>query len=228
MRVLVVEDEKKIASALKRGLSAEGFTVDVVNNGADGLWQATENEYDAIILDILLPRMNGYVVCAKLRERGIWTPILMLTAKQGEFDEAEALDTGADDYLTKPFSFVVLVAHLRALLRRTARDEAGVIHEIGSLVLDPRQHRTTRSGTTISLTAREFTVLEYLIRHADRVVTKREILDNIWDIDYDGDPNIVEVFIRRIRTKIDDPFHCKSIETVRGVGYRIVKQVDNT
>ena len=222
MRLLVVEDEKKIASALKRGLTAEGFTVDVANNGVEGLWSATENEYDAIILDILLPQMNGYVVCAKLRERGIWTPILMLTAKHGEFDQAEALDTGADDYLTKPFSYVVLVARLRALLRRSSRDEPNIKYEVGDLGLDPRTHRATRSGVEVFLTAREFTVLEYLMRNADRVVSKREILDNIWDIDFGGDPNIVEVYIRRLRNKIDDPFDCKSIETVRGVGYRIV------
>lgn len=224
MRVLVVEDEKKIASALKRGLTAEGFTVDVANNGVEGLWSATENEYDAIILDILLPQMNGYVVCAKLRERGIWTPILMLTAKHGEFDQAEALDTGADDYLTKPFSYVVLVARLRALLRRSTRDDPNTKYEVGDLGLDPRTHRATRSGVEILLTAREFTVLEYLMRNADKVVSKREILDNIWDIDFGGDPNIVEVYIRRLRNKIDDPFDCKSIETVRGVGYRIVGQ----
>ena len=224
MRVLVVEDEKKIASALKRGLTAEGFTVDLANNGVEGLWSATENNYDAIILDILLPQMNGYVVCARLRERGIWTPILMLTAKQGEFDQAEALDTGADDYLTKPFSFVVLVARLRALLRRSSRDEPNIKYEVGDLALDPRQHRTTRRGVEILLTAREFTVLEYLMRNADKVVTKREILDNIWDIDFGGDPNIVEVYIRRLRNKIDDVFDCKSIQTVRGVGYRIVPQ----
>jgi len=222
--VLVVEDEKKIASALKRGLTAEGFTVDVANNGVEGLWSATENEYDAIILDILLPQMNGFVVCAKLRERGIWTPILMLTAKHGEFDQAEALDTGADDYLTKPFSYVVLVARLRALLRRSMRDDPNTKYEVGDLGLDPRTHRATRSGVEILLTAREFTVLEYLMRNADKVVSKREILDNIWDIDFGGDPNIVEVYIRRLRNKIDEAFDCKSIETVRGVGYRIVGQ----
>jgi len=224
MRLLVVEDEKKIASALKRGLTAEGFTVDVANNGVEGLLSATENNYDAIILDILLPQMNGFVVCAKLRERGIWTPILMLTAKHGEFDQAEALDTGADDYLTKPFSYVVLVAHLRALLRRSSRDVPNIKYEVGDLALDPLQRRATRSGVEIFLTAREFTVLEYLMRNADKVVSKREILDNIWDIDFGGDPNIVEVFIRRLRTKIDDAFDSKSIETVRGVGYRIVGQ----
>jgi len=224
LRVLVVEDEKKIASALKRGLTAEGFTVDVANNGVEGLWSATENEYDAIILDILLPQMNGFVVCAKLRERGIWTPILMLTAKHGEFDQAEALDTGADDYLTKPFSYVVLVARLRALLRRSMRDDPNTKYEVGDLGLDPRTHRATSTTYENLLTAREFTVLEYLMRNADKVVSKREILDNIWDIDFGGDPNIVEVYIRRLRNKIDEAFDCKSIETVRGVGYRIVGQ----
>jgi DNA-binding response OmpR family regulator len=224
VRILVVEDEKKIASALKRGLTAEGFTVDVASDGVDGLSKATEIKYDVIVLDILLPQMNGFVVCAKLRERGIWTPILMLTAKLGEYDEAEALDTGADDYLTKPFSFIVLVAHIRALLRRNVHVDPTISYKIGTLVLDPRLHQVTRDGTLVYLTTREFSVLEYLMRFTDRVVTKREILDNIWDIDYDGDPNIVEVFIRRIRLKIDVPFSCKSIETVRGVGYRVLDQ----
>ena len=224
MRILVVEDEKKIASALKRGLTAEGFTVDVANDGVDGLSKATEIEYDIIVLDILLPLLNGFAVCAKLRERGVWTPILMLTAKLGEYDEAEALDTGADDYLTKPFSFIVLVAHIRALLRRNVHADPTISYRVGSLSLDPRLHQVNRDGTSINLTAREFSVLEYLMRFSDRVVTKREILDQIWDIDYDGDPNIVEVFVRRIRLKIDSPFSCKSIETVRGVGYRLINQ----
>ncbi len=224
MRILVVEDEKKIASALKRGLTAEGFTVDVANDGVDGLSKATEFEYDIIVLDILLPLLNGFAVCAKLRERRIWTPILMLTAKLGEYDEAEALDTGADDYLTKPFSFIVLLAHIRALLRRNIQADPTISYKIGSLALDPRLHQVNRDGTVIYLTAREFSVLEYLMRFTDRVVTKREILDQIWDIDYDGDPNIVEVFVRRIRLKIDKPFSCKSIETVRGIGYRLITQ----
>ena len=224
MRILVVEDEKKIASALKRGLTAEGFAVDVANDGVDGLSKATEIDYDIIVLDILLPLLNGFAVCAKLRERGIWTPILMLTAKLGEYDEAEALDTGADDYLTKPFSFIVLVAHIRALLRRNVQADPTISYRVGSLSLDPRLHQVNRDGTLINLTAREFSVLEYLMRFSDRVVTKREILDQIWDIDYDGDPNIVEVFVRRIRLKIDSPFSSKSIETVRGVGYRLINQ----
>lgn len=224
MRILVVEDEKKIASALKRGLTAEGFAVDVANDGVDGLSKATEIDYDIIVLDILLPLLNGFAVCAKLRERGIWTPILMLTAKLGEYDEAEALDTGADDYLTKPFSFIVLVAHIRALLRRNVQADPTISYRVGSLSLDPRLHQVNRDSTLINLTAREFSVLEYLMRFSDRVVTKREILDQIWDIDYDGDPNIVEVFVRRIRLKIDSPFSSKSIETVRGVGYRLINQ----
>jgi DNA-binding response OmpR family regulator len=224
VRILVVEDEKKIASALKRGLTAEGFTVDVANDGVDGLSKATEIEYDIIVLDILLPLLNGFAVCAKLRERGVWTPILMLTAKLGEYDEAEALDTGADDYLTKPFSFIVLVAHVRALLRRNVQADPTISYRVGSLSLDPRLHQVNRDGTLINLTAREFSVLEYLMRFSDRVVTKREILDQIRDIDFDGDPNIVEVFVRRIRLKIDSPFLCKSIETVRGVGYRLINQ----
>jgi two-component system OmpR family response regulator len=220
VRVLVVEDEKRIAAAIKRGLEAEGYAVDIALNGTDGLWMAQENTYDVIVLDIMLPGINGFQVCARLREAGQWTPILMLTAKDGEHDQAEALDTGADDYLTKPFSYVVLLARVRALLRRTGRF-APVVHEAGDLRLDVARHACWRGDTAVALTAREFSVLEFLLRRHGEVVTKREILENVWDFDFEGDPNIVEVYIRHLRRKIDEPFERAAIETIRGAGYRL-------
>ena len=220
MRVLVVEDEKRLAAGLKKGLEAEGFATDVALNGTDGLWMATENAYDAIVLDILLPGMNGYEVCASLRERGVWTPILMLTAKDGEFDEAEALDTGADDYVTKPFSFVVLVARLRALIRRGAGERPAVL-ETGDLRFDPGARQVWRGDVEVDLTAREAALLEFLLRRKGIVVSKREILDHVWDYAFDGDPNIVEVYIGHLRNKLDRPFGRVTLETVRGAGYRL-------
>ena len=221
MRVLVVEDEKRLAAGLKRGLEAEGFAVDVALDGTNGLWMAREHAYDAMVLDILLPGLNGFRVCAALRDEGNWTPILMLTAKNGEWDEAEALDTGADDYLTKPFSYVVLVARLRALLRRGAR-ERPVRLEVGDLVLDPARRRASRGDSELPLTTRELALLEFLMRRQGDVVSKLEILDHVWNYDFDGAPNIVEVYVRRLRDKIDRPYGRASIETVRGAGYRLV------
>jgi len=220
MRILVVEDEKRVAAAVRRGLEAEGFAVDVALTGTDGQWLAEENAYDVIVLDIMLPGINGYRLCANLRERGDWTPVLMLTAKDGEFDEAEALDTGADDYLTKPFSFVVLVARIRALLRRSSPKQQ-MVYEAGDLRLDPATHVCRRADEEIGLTAREFAVLEFLIRRRGEVVSKLEILENVWDFAFDGDPNIVEVYIRHLRVKIDEPFGKASIQTIRGAGYRL-------
>lgn len=220
MRVLVVEDEKKVAAAVKRGLEAEGFAVDVALDGVDGLWMATEHDYDVVVLDIMLPGKSGYRVCAELREGGNWTPVLMLTAKDGEYDEAEALDTGADDYLTKPFSYVVLVARIRALLRRSNKS-APAPAEAGDLRIDPARHRCWRGEEEVALTAREFSVLEYLLRRAGEVVPKSEILEGVWDYDFDGDPNIVEVYVRHLRRKIDEPFGRAAIETIRGAGYRL-------
>ncbi|MGH2704463.1 MAG: response regulator transcription factor [Actinomycetota bacterium] len=220
MKVLVVEDDTKIANAVRRGLQAEGFTVDVALDGTDGLWMATEGSYDLIVLDIMLPGRNGYQICADLREAGDWTPILMLTAKDGDLDEAEALDTGADDYLTKPFSFAVLLAHIRALLRRAAsRNPAPVA--AGDLRIDPAQRRVWRGEHQIGLTARQFDVLEFLVRRAGQVLSKAEILDGVWEYEFSGDPNIVEVYIRRLRTRIDEPFGRHAIETIRGAGYRL-------
>ena len=220
MRVLVVEDETRLADGLRRGLEAEGFAVDVVHDGVEGLWMAREESYDLILLDIMLPKMNGYKVCESLRADEIWTPILMLTAKDGTWDQIEGLDTGADDYVTKPFSFQLLLARIRALLRRGATERPVVLHA-GDLYLDPSAKRVHRGETELSLTAREFTVLEFLIRNKGAVVSKREILDHVWNYDFEGDPNIVEVYVRRLRTKVDNPFERRSLETVRGSGYRL-------
>ncbi|HEX4867024.1 MAG TPA: response regulator transcription factor [Acidimicrobiales bacterium] len=220
MKVLVVEDDRKIATAIQRGLTAEGFTVEVSFDGDDGLWRATEGSYDLILLDLMLPGRNGYQVCAALREAGDWTPVLVLTAKDGDLDEAEALDTGADDYLTKPFSYPVLLARVRALLRRAAgRDPVPV--EVGDLRIDPGARRAWRAGEELALTAREFDVLEFLVRRAGQVLSKDEILAGVWDYDFEGEPNIVEVYVGRLRRKVDDPFARHTIETVRGAGYRM-------
>ncbi|MEU2061936.1 response regulator transcription factor [Streptomyces sp. NPDC013455] len=220
MRLLIVEDERRLATALARGLGAEGFAVDVAHDGVTGLHLAQEREYDLVVLDIMLPGLNGYRVCAQLRAAGHDTPILMLTAKDGEYDEAEGLDTGADDYLTKPFSYMVLLARIRALLRRRTRGGARVLR-IGDLTVDPAARRVDRAGTDIALTAKEFAVLEHLALHAGQVVSKGDILDHVWDFAYDGDPNIVEVYVSALRRKIDVPFRRRSITTVRGAGYRL-------
>jgi DNA-binding response OmpR family regulator len=222
VKILLVEDDKKIATMVKRGLEAEGFTVEVAFDGTDGLWLATEGSYDLIILDILLPGRNGFQVCADLRESGNWTPILILTAKEGDLDEAEALDTGADDYLTKPFSFAVLVARIRALARRASGKDPAPI-SVGDLRLEPPQRRAWRGETEIPLTTRQFDVLEFMVRRAGQVLSKREILDGVWEYGFEGDPNIVEVYMRRLRTRIDEPFGRHSIQTIRGAGYRLVE-----
>jgi two-component system, OmpR family, response regulator len=220
MRVLVVEDEKRLAAGLKKGLELEGFAADIALTGTDGLWMATENSYDAIVLDIMLPGVSGYKVCSTLRERGVWTPILMLTAKDGEHDEADALDLGADDFLTKPFSYVVLVARLRALMRRGSTPRPPVL-EAGDLRLDPAAKRVWRGDAEVELTAREMSMLEFLMRRVGEVVSKRDVLEHVWDYDFEGDPNIVEVYIRHLRNKLDRPFGRDSIQTVRGAGYRL-------
>jgi len=220
MKVLVVEDEVRLAQTVQRGLTAEGMSVDVFHNGVDGLWAASENLYDVIVLDIMLPGLSGYRVVETMRERGVWTPVLMLTAKDGEYDQIDALDLGADDYLTKPFSFNILVARLRALMRRGA-PERPVVLAAGDLTLDPARKRVARAEVEIVLTSREFGLLEFLMRHRGDVVTKTEILAGVWDSAYDGDANIVEVYVGYLRRKIDVPFGRHAIETLRGMGYRL-------
>ena len=220
MRVLVVEDEKRLAAGLKNGLEADGFAVDVALNGTDGLWMAREEPYDAIVLDIMLPELNGHEICSQLRDAGIWTPILMLTARQSEDDEILALNSGADDYLTKPFASAVLIARLRALLRRGARERPALL-EAGDLRLDPAARRAWRGEVEIGLTAREIALLEFLLRRRGEVVSKTEILAHTWDYDFEGDPNIVEVYIGHLRAKLDRPFGRQSIATLRGAGYRL-------
>jgi len=223
VRILVVEDEVELASYVKRGLEREGFAVDVANDGQTGLEMAMATPYDALVLDIMLPKLNGYKVCAALREQSNWVPILMLTAKEGEYDEAEALDTGADDYLTKPFSFVVLVAHLRALMRRGGAARPAVL-EVRDLSLDPARRTFAVAGEAVDLTPTEMSIMELLMRHAGDVISKIEILESCWDWAYEGDPNIVEVYVRYLRKKIDIPAGRTYIETVRGSGYRLVDE----
>jgi len=220
MRILLVEDEERLATAIANGLAAEGLNVDAVTNGIDGLWRASEGQYAAIILDILLPGLDGYEVCATLRKRKVWTPILMLTAKDGEHDEAESLDTGADDFLSKPFSYVVLVARLRALMRRCAAPRPQVL-SVDDLELDPATRKCRRSGEEIALTPREFALLEALMRRPGEVIPKQKLIDLVWGFDFPGDPNVVEVYIGYLRRKIDMPFGRRSLATLRGAGYQL-------
>ncbi len=220
MRILVVDDDKRAAETIRRVLASEGWSVVLAFDGVDGLWRAVDGDFDAIVLDIMLPGLNGFRVVQELRSKSVWTPILMLSAKDGEYDQAEALDYGADDYLVKPFSVVVLKAHLRALLRRESRERPAVM-QAGTLELDPAQRRVTRGGAEVTLTPREYSVLELLIRNKGSVLSKNEILQSIWDENYEGDDNIVEVYIGYLRKRIDTPFGVRSIETVRGAGYRL-------
>jgi len=217
MRLLIVEDEKRLALSLAKGLTAEGYAVDVVHDGLEGLYRATEGSYDLVVLDIMLPGMNGYRVCSTLRAAGHDVPILMLTAKDGEYDEAEGLDTGADDYLTKPFSYVVLVARVKALLRRRGQAGASPVHVLGSLKVDTAARRVFLDEDEVSLTAKEFSVLEQFVLRPGEVVSKAEILDHVWDFAYEGDPNIVEVYVSTLRRKLGAGL----IRTVRGAGYRL-------
>jgi DNA-binding response OmpR family regulator len=218
--VLVVEDERRLATAVRRGLMAEGFAVDLAHNGEDGLHAAREGGYDVVVLDLMLPKVSGYTVCQQLRADENWVPILILSAKDGEYDQADGLDLGADDYLVKPFSYVVLAARLRALLRRGAVPRP-VLLRAGDLVLDPGSHRVRRGDTDVQLTAREFAVLEYLMRRPGQVVSKSELLEHVWDC-YDSlDLNVVEVYVGYLRRKIDVPFRRGALQTVRGAGYRL-------
>jgi len=220
VRILVVEDDRYLAASLRRGLRADGFAVDVAEDGADGLWRAREFEYDAVVCDIMLPGIDGYRLCGELRAADDWTPVLMLTALDGDLDQVAALDIGADDFLSKPFAYVVLLARLRALIRRGA-PQRPVVLAAGDLRLDPARHRVYRGGTEVPLSPRQFALLEFLLRRPGEVVSKTQIVEHVWDSAFDGDLNIVEVYVSQLRRKIDEPFARRAIGTVRGVGYRL-------
>jgi two-component system OmpR family response regulator len=220
VRILMVEDDEHVAAAVKRGLEAEGYAVDVALDGTDGHWLATENAYDVIVLDSMLPGMSGEALCRDLRARGDWTPILILTARAGSEPEVRALDSGADDFLSKPFSYDVLLARIRALLRR-GREERPAVLAAGDLRLDPASHRVWRGEVTIELTPRQFGLLECLMRHPGEALSKAGLKEHLWDFAYDGDLNIIEVYVRQLRQRIDEPFGRQAIQTVRGVGYRL-------
>jgi len=220
MRLLLVEDEAVPAAYVKRGLEREGYAVDVATDGEDGLWMATTLPYDAIVLDVMLPKLDGFAVCSRLRAAEIWTPVLMLTARNTTADEASALDRGADDYLAKPFAFEVLLARLRALLRRGA-GERPVAPRFGDLTVDPAAHRVTVSGDEVALTATEFCMMAQLIRDPGAMVSKQDFLGSCWDWAFSGDPNIVEVYIRRLRKKLDATGSAVAIQTIRHAGYRL-------
>jgi two-component system OmpR family response regulator len=220
MRVLVVEDEAKMASLLRRALEREGYAVDVAGTGEDALWLGTENDYDAVVLDVMLPPPDGFEVCRTLRSRGRWAPVLLLTARDAVEDRVAGLDAGADDYLAKPFSFAELYARLRALTRRGARERPATL-TVGDLVLDPAAHLVCRGGRPVELSPKEFALLELFMRHPGEVLTRTQMLEHVWDFAYDGRSNVVDVYVRYLREKVDRPFGCESIETVRGVGYRL-------
>jgi len=220
VRVLVVEDEVKMAGLLKRGLEEEGYAVDTAGDGQEALWLATENPYDAVVLDVMLPDLDGFEVCRRLREAGRWSPVLMLTARDAVPDRVSGLDAGADDYLTKPFSFAELLARLRALVRRGGPERPPVLG-VGDLTLDPATRRVARGDLPIELTAKEFALLEYLMRHPGEVLSRTRLIEHVWDFAYEGDSNVVDVYVRYVREKVDRPFGTDSIETVRGAGYRL-------
>jgi two-component system, OmpR family, response regulator len=225
MRALVVEDGSKMAALLRRGLQEEGFAVDVAATGEDGSWLGAENDYDVILLDVMLPDVDGFEVCRRLRAADRWAPILMLTARDGVQDRVAGLDAGADDYLTKPFSFDELLARVRALLRRGPSERPSVL-AVGDLVLDPATRRVSRNDEEIDLTPKEFGLLELFLRHPGEVLSRTRILEHVWDFAYDGDSNVVDVYVRYLREKVDRPFGRRSLETVRGVGYRLREAKD--
>jgi two-component system, OmpR family, response regulator len=220
MRILLVDDDRRVADAVRRGLQDEGYAVDVAGDGTEGHWLAVENSYDAMVLDVMLPGMRGDALCAALRSAGVWTPILMLTARSAEAEEARALDAGADDFLAKPFSYLVLLARLRALLRRGGPERPQVL-TAGDLRLDPATHQVWRGEVPVPLSPRQFALLEYLLRNKGDVLPKRRLLEHVWDFAFEGDPNIVEVYVRQLRMRIDEPFGRSSLQTVRGAGYRL-------
>jgi two-component system OmpR family response regulator len=220
MRILVVEDELKMASLLRRGLLEEGYAVDIARTGDDALWMAQAAEYDALVLDLMLPTLDGFEVCRRLRANGVWSPVLMLTARDGVEDRVAGLDAGADDYLPKPFSFAELLARLRALMRRGAAERPTVL-EVGDLRLDPATHQVWRGDAEVELSGKEFALLETFMRHPAEVLTRDQLLEHAWDYAYENRSNIVDVYVRYLREKIDRPFAQESLETVRGVGYRL-------
>jgi len=220
MRALVVEDESKMAALLRRGLQEEGYAVDVAQTGEDGAWLGHENDYDVILLDAMLPDIDGFEVCRRLRTAGRWSPILILTARDGVQDRVAGLDAGADDYVTKPFAFDELFARIRALLRRGPSERPAVL-AAGDLEMDPATRRVKRGDAEIDLTPKEFAMLELFLRHPGEALTRTRILEHVWDFAYEGDSNVVDVYVRYLREKVDRPFGRRSIETVRGVGYRL-------
>ena len=224
VRILVVEDSAKMAALLAKGLRQEGYAVDVVDSGQDAIWMATENEYDAMVLDVILatgePELDGFEVCRRLRRANRWAPVLMVTARDAVEDRVHGLDVGADDYLAKPFSLAELLARVRAVLRRGARERPAVLR-VGDLTLDPARHDVCRAGSRIHLTPTEFALLEYLMRRPDDVVTRKALIEHVWDFAFDGDPRIVNVYIRSLRDKIDRPFGRATLQTAHGLGYRI-------
>jgi len=220
MRVLIVEDEAKLAKLLERGLREEGYAADIAGRGEDALWMAAATSYDVLVLDVMLPGVDGFEVCRRLRNDGVWAPVLMLTARDDVDDRVTGLDAGADDYLAKPFAFDELLARLRALTRRSPVERPVVI-EVGGLRLDPAAHRAWRGEVEIQLSAKEFALLERFMRRPGVVLTRAQLLDAAWDMAFESRSNIVDVYIRYLREKIDRPFGCDSIETVRGVGYRL-------
>jgi two-component system, OmpR family, response regulator len=224
VRALVVEDEPKMADLLRRGLEREAYAVDIAANGTDALWMATETSYDVIVLDAMIPAPDGFAVCAELRARSRWTPVLMLTARDGIDDRVRGLDAGADDYLTKPFAFAELFARLRALTRRDATERPPVL-AVNDLTLDPATRQVMRGPSRIELSPTEFALLEQFMRHPGVVLTRTHLLEHVWDFAYDGTSNVVDVYVRYLREKIDRPFSLHSIETVRGVGY-LLRRVD--
>ena len=220
MRLLVVEDEVKLAGLLRRGLEEEGYAVDTAAAGREALWLAEENPYDAVVLDVMLPDLDGFEICRRLRDSGRWAPVLMLTARDSVLDRVAGLDAGADDYLTKPFSFAELLARLRALVRRGGPERPATLR-VGDLTVDPATRRVARGDVPIELTPKEFSLLEYFVRHPGEVLSRSRLIEHVWDFAYDGDSNVVDVYVRYLREKVDRPFGMASIETVRGAGYRL-------
>jgi two-component system, OmpR family, response regulator len=220
MRMLVVEDETKMANLLRRGLQEQGYVVDIAGTGKEAVWRAIENDYDLVVLDVMLPDGDGFQVCREIRESGQWMPMLMLTARDAHEDRVRGLDGGADDYLTKPFAFDELLARIRALLRRDTKERPAVL-SVGGLTLDPATREVTREGVAIELTSKEFSLLEYLMREVNRTVSRAELIEHVWDLSHEGNSNIVDVYVGYLRQKIDRPFDTQTIVTVTGAGYRV-------